>query len=230
MKRREPLAFSLVAVLLAGVSVLAVTITRPGQAEDRKPDPEHGRLVFYENCAACHNRLKKVGPSLVDDTAYFVRAGVPPPAMGTLLRKPVRQRPEGSRMPAFTPSEISDADLDDLGLYLAGFTPVPKPPPAMGSAERGAPLYAKACASCHGAKGEGVGKMLPVAVFANQLKKGGAPPNVMLAFVNLSSRSGVPGMPTFTPAQLSDRDLADIAAHIWQMPMPAPPPDGAGPK
>ncbi len=171
MKGRDPLAFSFVAALLAGAAVLAGAISLPGQAEDRKPDPEHGRLVFYENCSACHSRLKKVGPSLVDDTSYFVKAGVPPAAMGTLLRKPVRQRPEGSRMPAFTPSEVSDADLDDVGMYLASFTPVPKTLPALGSAECGAPLYAKSCASCHGAKGEGAGKMLPVAVFANQLKK-----------------------------------------------------------
>ncbi len=30
-------------------------------------------------------------------------------------------------------------------------------------------------------------------------------------------------MPVYPPVQLSDSDLADIAAHIWQMPMPLRP-------
>lgn len=214
------------AVIAGAVAGSAVSLS--AQDAERKPDAAHGKEVYMENCAACHNSLKKVCPALVEDVGYFIRAGVPPQAMGALLRKPVRERPPGSRMPSFTPAEISDADLDDMGLYLAGFTPVPARPPRLGVASRGAARYGESCAPCHGANGEGVGEILPLAHFANGLKQGGAPPAVILGFVHLATRSGsVPNMPTFTPSQLSDRDLADISAHIWAMQVPQAPAEGA---
>lgn len=205
---------------IAALPVLSTALAQPPAGQ--MPDAAHGKQVFDEYCAACHNKLEKVGSFLVDDSAYFVRAGVPAVAAGMLLRHPVRMRPEGSRMPAYTPDEISDQDLDDVGYYLASFTPEPDTPPALGSASAGAGLYAKHCAACHGAKGEGVGKMLPLAFFANDLKQNGVPPSVILGFVMLSARSGsVPKMPTFSEERLSDTDLADIAAFIWEMPLPS---------
>jgi len=221
--------FVTLAGVCAGVLLLSLLIASRGRGDQRELSAANGERLFNEYCNACHNRLEKVGSYLVDDTAYFVNAGVPAQAAGSLLRHPVRNQPPGSIMPVFTPEEISDADLDDIGFFLASKTPPPTTPPALGSAERGGPLYAKNCAGCHGAHGEGKPAM-PVAIFANELKQGGAPPNVMLGFVMLSARSGsVPRMPTYTPEKLSDKDLADIAAFIWSMPMPAMP-DGVKPE
>lgn len=213
-----------VLVALSAATVYAASVSRPTPAKGRMLDAKHGKQVYDEYCAACHNKLKKVGPYLFQDAAYFIKAGVPAKALGMLMRNPVRHRPPDSRMPVFSPSEISDAALDDLGMYVGSKTPPPKTPQAMGSAQRGGPLYGQHCAGCHGASGEGANGIMPVAMFANQLKQGHAPPNVMLGFVMLASRSGsVRGMPTFAANVLSDRDLADIAAHIWAMPVPAPP-------
>lgn len=208
--------------LLAFDFLLAGLAAPASSAEMAMPDAAHGEQVYQQYCAACHNEDGRVGPPLVASTAYFVNAGVPAQALGPLFYHPVRQRPAGSIMPAFTPQELSDADLNDLGYYLGGLIPAPAAPPALGSAERGAPLYAANCALCHGTSEDFAGKVLPLAFFANELREGGAPPFVMLGFVNLASRSGyVKDMPTYTEDQLSAAELADIAAYIYAMPAPA---------
>jgi mono/diheme cytochrome c family protein len=144
--------------------------------------------------------------------------------MGMLLQKPVRVKREGSIMPAFTPDQLSDADLADIGVYLGSHYTPPAAPPALGVAANGAENYAKYCAMCHGANGEGVGKMMPVAFMAAEFKQHNLPPQLMLAFVNLACRSGsVKDMPVIGEDKLSDQDLADIAAYIWEMPVPAMP-------
>jgi cytochrome c553 len=126
-------------------------------------------------------------------------------------------------MPAFTPSELCDQDLDNMGLFLGAMTPAPATPPSLGSAERRDTAYSRSCASCHGAQGEGVEGMLSVAVFTDQLRAAEVPPNVMLGFVMLSARSGsAPNTPTYAADELTDQALADIVAHIWRMSAPAP--------
>lgn len=214
----------LYAYTLAAVMLLLAAVFKPANSAGDSAVAEYGQQRFLECCSACHNSLRKVGPPLAEDTAYFIKAGVPAEVMGVLLQHAVRQRPPDSRMPVFTPEEVSDADLHAMGMFLASCTPPPAEPPQLGSAERGAELYARHCAMCHGAKGEGVGQMLPLALFAEELRSSGAPPNLMLGFVTLSTRSGdVPKMPVYSPEQLSDADLADLAAYLWAMPPLAPP-------
>lgn len=208
--------------LLALIVLLAALVAPAGSAELAMPDAIHGEQVYLQYCAACHNELGKSGPPMVESVAYFIRAGVPAQAMGPLFYHPVRQQPPGSLMPTFTPEELSDADLNDLGYYLGGLTPAPAAPPALGVAESGAELYAANCAMCHGDETGAGAVTLPLAMFSQELKQGGAPPFVMLGFVNLASRSGyIKGMPTYTEGQLSDADLADIAAYVYAMPAPA---------
>lgn len=207
-------------VVLAAVAV--VLVVTPGQSRPSKA-VRHGEALFLNNCAACHNALHKVGPPMVKDVGYFVQAGVPAQVLGGMLTHAVRQRPEQSVMPTFTPTELSDADLQDIALYLTAQTPAPKTPLAMGSAEAGAPLYAANCAKCHGAQGEGPGRAPAVAGIANEMKQATMPPSVMVGYVLLATRSGsLPHMPTFAPEKLSDAQLADIAAFIWALPPPAP--------
>jgi len=220
---RTTAASGLGGLLVASV-LLAALVAPAGSAEPGQPDAIHGEQVYLQYCAACHNEQSKVGPPMVDSVAYFIRAGVPAQAVGPLFYHPVRQRPAGSIMPAFTPDELSDADLNDLGFYLGSQTPAPAMPPALGTAENGAELYAANCAICHGDETGAGATTVPLAMFANELKQGGAPPFVMLGFVNLASRSGYEqGMPTYTADQLSDEQLADIAAYIYEMPAPAMP-------
>jgi len=211
-----------IAGLLALVSLLGLLAAPANSAPDGAPDAVHGEQVYLKYCSACHHELGKAGPPMVDSTAYFIRAGVPAEAMGPLFYHPVRQQPPGSTMPTFTPEEISDAELNDLGYYLGSQTPAPETLPELGSAENGAELYAANCAICHGDETGAGAATLPLAMFAGELKQGGAPPFVMLGFVNLASRSGyIKDMPVYTEDQLSDAELADIAAYIYAMPGPA---------
>lgn len=219
-----PHQYAWLVLVLLGLSVVFAASMAAPPDQQPKPDAVRGERLFLENCAACHNRSRRAGPDLFFDISYFVRAGIPPQAMGMLLQKPVRMRREKSSMPYFAPEELSDADLADMAYYLASQTPVPEQPGTMGSAEHGAELYAKHCALCHGAQGEGTPNGLPVALMSHELQEGGAPPNVMLGFVNLACRSGdVPRMPTYSAEQLSDADLADLAAFVWSLPMPPMP-------
>ncbi len=183
-----------------------------------------GKNAFLENCAACHNASKRVGPPMVKDIGYFVRAGVPAPVMAGMLTHAVRQRPPESRMPAFAPADLSDADVANIAAYLSSQTPAPAAPPALGKAENGAWIYGVACAACHGEQGEGHGHAPALAGMANSFKEMKAPPNLMLGMVTLACQSGIlKYMPTFPTTKLSDVQLADISAYIWSLPPPPAP-------
>lgn len=221
---RSGISLGLVLAVCVAVLAPALSFSPVQSAQGQAQDPVRGKELYGNLCEACHNQQRFVGPALIDDVGYFVRAGIPVEMMGMLLQKPVRAGHEGSIMPVYTPDQVSDADLNDIGAYLASYHPAPAAPPQMGSAEQGGPLYAANCAMCHGDHGEGVQGMTPVAFMAAEMKQHNLPPNIMLAFVMLSARSGDVGkMPVFSEDSLSDTQLDDIAAYIWDMPVPEMP-------
>ena len=214
-----------------GVLVLLLTSGHLALRADTNDSVAAGKGKFLENCAACHLFAHRVGPSLPIDVGYFVRAAVPVPVVTGLLTHAVRNRPPESHMPTFSTADLSDADVANIAAYLYSLTPLPATPPTMGNAENGHALYGLACFMCHGEQGEGRGHAPALAAQANSFKAMNAPPNTMLAFVTLATRSGtLPHMPTFPPAKLTDAQLADIAAYIWSLPPPpaqaAAPPEG----
>lgn len=109
-------------MLLAGAALLGLACASAAAGQAGKGDPARGRVVYENWCAACHDRgaghpgtqsleIKYRGadvPAALEDrtdltpqvTALFVRRGV-------------------ALMPPFRKTEISDADLRDLGAYLA---------------------------------------------------------------------------------------------------------------
>lgn len=217
MQFRHPV---LVSTLLAGsvfAAALASGAAQPGgQSALPQPDLARGEKLFYEHCAACHNSSGKIGPRLVEHSEYFIQAGIPAEMLGLVLIPSVRQRPEGSRMPAWTPAELSDGDLMDIGFFLAHGYPPPSAPPPSGDSARGASLYAQHCQLCHGEGARGTQKVKPLAALAHELQAGGAPPAIMHALVILACRSGdVPQMPKFDAATLDDQACADLAAYLW---------------
>ncbi|MBI3946132.1 MAG: cytochrome c [Armatimonadetes bacterium] len=115
-------------------------------AAAKRLNTARGKAVYEQRCAVCHSASAKMGPPLDKDVGYFVKAGVPAEVMGGILQQPVRVRPPGSRMPAFTPSELSDADVANIAAYLHSLTPAPKTPLRPGVAARGAKPYARNCA------------------------------------------------------------------------------------
>lgn len=223
-KLRIPVAWWLALAFCAMVAIPAVNLVPARPALAQAQDPVRGEELFGTFCMACHNEHGILGPPMIEDTGYFIRAGIPGETMGMLLQQPVRVKREGSFMPAYTPDQVSDADLNDIGAFLASHHTPPEVPPAMGVAANGAEPYAQYCAMCHGANGEGANGMLPVAFMAADFKQHNLPPQLMLAFVMLASRSGsVKDMPVIGEDMLSDQQLADIAAYIWEMPVPQMP-------
>ncbi|MBI4300354.1 MAG: c-type cytochrome [Chloroflexi bacterium] len=191
------------------------------------PDVAKGKVAYDKVCAVCHGFEGKGGPiapPLAKDLIYFKEVGLPVQAATGLIIQATKERPSGAIMPVYNPGKISDAEAADVGDYLWSLSPAPAAVIPPGDAQKGAAPYAANCAVCHGAKGEGV-TAPPLAAIVAGLKAGGAPPPIMHALVRLAARSGaLPGMPTFAPDKLSDAQLADIAAHIWELPPPAPPP------
>ncbi len=170
MKGRGPLAF-LSWPPARRMAVLAVTITGRAGATGSRPGTRTAGVL---------RELRRMPPSLsgravlVDDTAYFVKAGECRRGPGNTAAKPVRQRPEGSACRR-SRRQRSRRRPGRPRAVAGRLTPVPKTPPAMGSAERGAPPT-RSHARRATREGEGVGKMLPGGRFANHVKKGGAPP------------------------------------------------------
>lgn len=113
--------------MLLIVAVAAMTIG-PAMAQAQEPAKqagqaqiEHGKAVFQEWCAACHDpgpghpgtqaleaRYQGAIPA-----ALAERPNLPPEFVSVIVRHGI------SIMPFFRKTEISDADLKDLGLYLA---------------------------------------------------------------------------------------------------------------
>jgi thiosulfate dehydrogenase len=96
--------------------------------------------------------------------------------------------------------------------------------PGPGDADRGATVYASACASCHGARASGAGALVSVAdVLPDDTLASHPPPTYddadrRLVFVE-KTRSGAfrgygGSMPPFSLQVLSEQDMADILAFL----------------
>ncbi len=85
----------------------AAAPTKPAAASPAAgaPDIAAGKTVFDTNCNGCHpGGNKGVGPEIKGKSADVVKKQV---------------RSGGGGMPAFTASQISDAQLDSLAAYVA---------------------------------------------------------------------------------------------------------------
>jgi mono/diheme cytochrome c family protein len=147
--------------------LLTVGCNWPGKpTPEDKPVPEDqvtnfGKL-FARNCAGCHGDEGKFGPAPPLNDKLFL-AIVPD---DELLRV-VREGRSGTPMPAFArekggPLTAKQVEVLAQGLKPRWGGPPPKeqPPPYLapkgaGDKERGAKLFALACAACHGEKGQG---------------------------------------------------------------------------
>ena len=96
----------------------------------------------------------------------------------------------------------------------------PAPAPATGDAKAGATVFMTVgCYTCHGTVGQGgVGPRLapnplPMAAFANFVRNG------------TPGRSLLGGIPAFSTAVLSEKDLANLRAYLASVPAPPPPKD-----
>jgi cytochrome c553 len=116
------------------------------------------------------------------------------------------------------------AEIADVAVYVAGLSPAPEgsgaahaEPPNDGKHERGAALYRRDCARCHGAAGAGnAEKSIPVvagqheAYLLRQLR----------AIAGSLRRNADPGMVAIFDYR--DADLRAVARYLAALPWPAP--------
>ncbi|MDP2726072.1 MAG: c-type cytochrome [Dehalococcoidia bacterium] len=101
-----------------------------------------------------------------------------------------------------------------VGLYAA--TAQAQPPP--GDPVKGKAVYAKSCALCHGANGEGVVGP-PLAGLAGHMERLAQIPGFSMEEGLKTIRNGIPNrMPAFPPSILSDEDLGNIVAYLLTTP------------
>ncbi len=188
-----------------------------------------GARLYSQHCAACHGAEGKGGVGVPLALPDFLAQ-----ADDDYLHKTIRRGRPGRVMPAF--AQISDAEVEAVVGYLRALAPVDAKPVVVkaspGNAGRGATLYEKRCASCHGAHGEGshgtgvtFSRPRDLPVLAPALNNPGflqAASDDFIKTVLMRGRRGTP-MSSFLKQGLTERDIDDIVAHVRGFGARAPP-------
>jgi len=140
---------------------------RPDPAERPVPADQvvDFAVLYKQNCAGCHGADGRLGPAPPLNDALFLAL-----APDAVLEQVITEGRQGTPMPAFARSRsgsLTDAQVKALAGGLkprwgaSGRTPAGAPAylgSGNGSSERGAEVFARACADCHGDNGRGVAK------------------------------------------------------------------------
>jgi cytochrome c oxidase cbb3-type subunit 3 len=164
-ERQVRVAFWVGTILLIGVSGCdrsdrSKTAARPIPADE----VVDFNALFSQNCAGCHGADGMLGPAPPLNDALFL-AIVP----DGVLSKLVAEGRSGTPMPGFSQKKggtLTDAQVKVLASGIKSRWPSSQPPPAnlpayasaeksAGDRQRGQEVFARACAKCHGADGEG---------------------------------------------------------------------------
>jgi cytochrome c oxidase cbb3-type subunit 3 len=182
--------------------------------------PPDGEKLFAQNCAACHGDHGTGG------------IGVPlalPSFQATIsddyIRKTIRNGRPGRVMPSF--SFLSTDEVDAIVNYVRAWNkgkPITYSTAAVkGDPSHGKKLFAKNCAACHGANGEG-GKGTGVTfsrprnlpIMAPALHNPGflaSATDEMIKATLMKGREGTP-MASFLKRGLNEKDINDIVAFV----------------
>jgi len=231
-----------VRVFAAGIASIAVVIVAGCDALPGRPDVAKREVVpaevmgfdalYGRNCAGCHGTDGRLGPARpLNDPVYLTL--VPAVRLRTIIREGV----PGSSMPAFGTAaggELTDAQVEALaqgmlaqwgradtvqGVTLPPYGAPPASDP--GAQARGAAVYVRACAECHGPDGRGGPKGGPIvdpaylALVSDQSLRS----TVIAGRGDLGHpnwKDLVPGHP-LTPQEISDV-VAWLAAHRQPVP------------
>lgn len=181
---------------------------------------ENGQQLYSTHCSACHgpNGNGGVGvPLALPDFQYGVT--------NDYLEKTIRLGRPGRIMPAF--SNLNNSEIKAIVKYIRTWAPG-KPfkysdKKVNGNPKRGAQLFAKNCASCHGTnaeggKGTGVTFSRPrdLPVIAPALNNSGflsSASDLMIKTVLMNGREGTP-MVSFLKQGLTEKDINDLVIYI----------------
>lgn len=181
---------------------------------------KNGEQLYSTHCSACHGASGHGGvgvPLALPDFQYGVT--------NDYLEKTIRLGRPGRIMPAF--SNLKDDEVKAIIKHIRSWAPG-KPfkysnKKINGNLKNGATLFARKCAACHGANGqggEGTGvtfsrpRNLPV--IAPALNNPGflaAAPDMLIKTVLMNGREGTP-MLSFLKQGLSEKDIDDIVAYV----------------
>jgi len=179
-----------------------------------------GARLYTHHCAACHGSEGKGGVGVPLALPDFLAQ-----ADDDYLHKTTRLGRPGRVMPAF--AQISDTEVNAIVSYLRALAPSGAKPISVkakpGNAGRGAGLYEKRCASCHGVHGEGshgtgvtFSRPRDLPVLAPALNNPGflnSASDDFIKTVLMRGRRGTP-MSSFLKQGLTERDIDDIVAYV----------------
>lgn len=180
----------------------------------------NGAQLFSKHCSVCHGPTGHGGvgvPLALPDFQYSVT--------NDYLRKTIRHGRPGRVMPAFT--SLSDSEVEAIIKHLRTWAPgKPYTYPAkkiIGNVTHGKKLYAKNCAACHGANGEGgegtgvtFSRPRNLPIIPPALNNSGflaAAPDYMIKATLMNGREGTP-MVSFLKHGLSEKDIDDVVAYV----------------
>ena len=196
------------------ISALLLLVITPLQAE------QNGAQLYSAHCAACHGASGHGGvgvPLALPDFQYGVT--------NDYLEKTIRLGRPGRIMPAFT--NLKDNEVKEIIKYIRTWAPG-KPfkysnKKINGNLKHGEELYARKCAACHGANGEG-GKGTGVTfsrprnlpIIAPSISNPGflaSAPDMMIKTVLMNGREGTP-MLSYLKQGLSEKDIDDVVTYV----------------
>ncbi|HLJ93754.1 MAG TPA: c-type cytochrome [Gemmataceae bacterium] len=125
------------------------------------------RVLYEQNCVACHGADGRMGPAPPLNDPLFL-ALVP----DAELQRVIREGRSGTPMPAFAGAQGGPLTAEQVQVLAEGIKqrwvsrePAPKGAPSYlvagsgsddgGNKEKGMQVFAQACASCHGDRGQG---------------------------------------------------------------------------
>jgi ubiquinol-cytochrome c reductase cytochrome c subunit len=183
----------------AGITfILLIALSVPGRAADE------GALLYGTRCASCHGaegQGSALAPSLIGRSAADIHLML-----------------DTGRMPAAVPyvndihrqARFTQAQMTQLVRYVQGLSPgkpdTSLPQVSSGNVKHGRELFARNCAPCHGATGDGAS--VAYADVAPSLSE------ATVFQVGEAIRAGPGIMPRFGPDVLSDQDVSDIAYYV----------------
>ncbi|MBE9515895.1 MAG: c-type cytochrome [Proteobacteria bacterium] len=220
MRSHKPLLLlGLFTALLSSACVGSGTIAAKDNSS--QADISWGARLYSENCSACHGNKGKGGVGVPLGLPAFINN-----VDNDYLGKTIKLGRPGRIMPAF--DRLNNDQISAIVSYMRSWTGKAGPQfsykTISGSTKQGAKLYAKQCASCHGANGEGGhgtgvtysrARSLPIIAPAlNNSGFLGSASDAMIKHTISHGRSKTP-MPAFLNKHgIREDDIDDIVSYI----------------
>ncbi len=178
-----------------------------------RPNRANGARLF-EYCARCHG--EDAGGS-ADGTVPAIAAQAPRVLIRQLLEYRVAQRADLRMSAVAHTRHLPDAQaLADVAAYIGGL-PAPVRPAVAGRAERAGATamslagaqYARTCAACHGAAGQGAGEAPRLAGQRYRF--------LLQRLTDAAAGRSLQSVHAPLLAPLAPEDLADLAAYLAQL-------------